>query len=157
MKLFDKDDPHNPVANLEIDSNNNLVVEFEDGAQVTNAEFFEIFGDCGMSIIEIEGAPRELDKFVDRLRTERSREARNRPLDGARPVSDEPPPVEVQRLYDAIAALPPKQSAVITLRKLMELEYADIAAILGISAENCRSHCRHGLQRLRETLGEEEA
>jgi RNA polymerase sigma factor (sigma-70 family) len=62
------------------------------------------------------------------------------------------PPPDVRRLYDAIATLPAKQAAVVTLRKLMQLEYEDIAGILGISQENCRSHLKLALQRLRQTL-----
>jgi RNA polymerase sigma factor (sigma-70 family) len=69
------------------------------------------------------------------------------------PAREDPAtPSEIERLYAAIAALPPRQAAVVTLRKLMELDYADIAGLLGISVENCRSHCRLALQRLREEL-----
>lgn len=71
-------------------------------------------------------------------------------------VNEPAPPEDVQRLYDAIAALPAKQAAVITLRKLMELEYADVAAVLGISQDSCRTHCKLGLRRLRALLGDEE-
>lgn len=67
-----------------------------------------------------------------------------------------PSPEDVRRLYDAIAALPEMQSDVIALRKLLELDYADVAEILGLSVENCRSHCRHGLARLREVLTDRE-
>jgi RNA polymerase sigma factor (sigma-70 family) len=58
----------------------------------------------------------------------------------------------VERLYAAIAALPPRQAAVVTLRKLLELDYEEVAELLGISVENCRSHCRLALQRLRAEL-----
>lgn len=94
---------------------------------------------------------------IDRIRSERNEKRRLQRLghnDGTAGGSPEAP-VDVRRLYDAVAALPAKQSAVITLRKIMELEYADIAAILGISVESCRSHCRLGLQRLRRLLGDE--
>lgn len=67
-----------------------------------------------------------------------------------------PSPEDVRRLYEAIAALPEMQSAVIALRKLLELDYPEVAEILGISVENCRSHCRHGLARLREVLSQRE-
>jgi len=93
---------------------------------------------------------------IDRIRASRTRSAKLSELGRQRPRSTEPPrlPPEVQRLYEAIAALPAKQAAVVTLRKLMELDYPDIAALLGISVENCRSHCRHGLRRLRTLLQE---
>jgi RNA polymerase sigma factor (sigma-70 family) len=96
---------------------------------------------------------------IDRLRSERLRSRKLAELKRANPGPTDGGllPVDVRRLYDAIAALPAKQAAVVTLRKLMELEYSDIAALLGISVENCRSHCRHGLDRLRRELGDEQA
>ena len=79
---------------------------------------------------------------VDRLRLQRrwQRTARH----GATVVRVEAirTPPDVEQLYAAITELPPRQAAVITLRKLLELDYVDVAAILGISVENCRSHCR---------------
>lgn len=90
---------------------------------------------------------------IDRLRAYQRRS--RRPLQPQRSEADHPPPPDIQRLYDAIASLPPKQSAVITLRKLMELDYADIAEILGISLANCRSHCRHGLRKLADLLADD--
>ena len=65
------------------------------------------------------------------------------------------PPADIQKLYDAIASLPAKQSAVITLRKLMELDYADVAQMMGISLANCRSHCRHGMRKLADMLADD--
>ena len=93
---------------------------------------------------------------IDRVRALAHRRATR--LEAATHVEAPPPaeamPDEVARLYAAIAKLPPKQSAVVTLRKLCEMDYADIAALMGISQESCRSHCRLGLQRLREMLKE---
>jgi RNA polymerase sigma-70 factor (ECF subfamily) len=91
---------------------------------------------------------------IDRLRRERRRPTDIAQAAQQRAKETAPPPPEVERLYAAIAALPPRQAAVITLRKLMELEYADIGGLLGISVENCRSHCRLALRRLRAALGE---
>ncbi len=70
----------------------------------------------------------------------------------AEPHAPAEPPTEVRALYAALAQLPAKQRAVVTLRKLWELEYAAIANLLGLSIDNCRSHCRHGMQRLRRLL-----
>lgn len=67
-----------------------------------------------------------------------------------------PQPEDVRRLYEAVAALPAKQAAVITLRKLLEWDYAEVAAVLEISQECCRTHCKLGLRRLRELLADEE-
>jgi RNA polymerase sigma-70 factor (ECF subfamily) len=93
---------------------------------------------------------------IDRIRATRTRGARLPDIARHRcaVVQSRDAPPDVQRLYDALATLPPRQAAVVTLRKLMELEYADVAALLGISVENCRSHCRHGLRKLRELLRE---
>ena len=93
---------------------------------------------------------------IDRIRAARIRRAKLPDIARHRRAVTQhhDPPPDVQQLYDAIAALPSKQAAVVTLRKLMELEYADVAALLGISVENCRSHCRHGLRKLREVLQE---
>jgi RNA polymerase sigma factor (sigma-70 family) len=91
---------------------------------------------------------------VDRLRRRRGRRAKLHDVAQFR-ESDAPresTPADVHRLYEAVAALPARQAAVVTLRKLMELDYSDVADILGISQENCRSHCRLALQRLREVL-----
>lgn len=63
---------------------------------------------------------------------------------------DRPP--EVDRLYAAIRRLPPKQAAAVTLRELLELEFREIASILGTSEATCRSLCRHGRQGLREMM-----
>jgi RNA polymerase sigma factor (sigma-70 family) len=91
---------------------------------------------------------------VDRLRSRRGHQARLHDVARAREsvAACESVPADMRRLYEAIAALPARQAAVVTLRKLMELDYSDVAEILGISQENCRSHCRLGLQRLREVL-----
>ncbi len=93
---------------------------------------------------------------IERIRREKRRAAR---LDqiarfAQRDGEDNATPADVQRLYDAIARLPARQSAVITLRKLMELEYAEIGEILGISEEACRSHCKLALARLKKLLPE---
>ena len=87
---------------------------------------------------------------IDRLRAERRRSRRLLPATPSE--TDRALPSDIQRLYDAIASLPARQSAVITLRKLMELDYVDVAAMLGISVANCRSHCRHGLRKLADML-----
>jgi len=92
---------------------------------------------------------------IDRLRSNvNGRAGRERRAERSPPAIDSTAmPADVTGLYEAIAALPPKQAAVITLRKLRQMEYADIADVLDISQESCRSHCRLGLLRLRKILG----
>jgi len=75
---------------------------------------------------------------------------------GRAPATPIEAPPEVARLYAAIRALPARQAAVVTLRKLCELEYAEVAVLLGISQESCRSHCRRAMERLRAVLAKPE-
>jgi len=93
---------------------------------------------------------------IERLRARRNHHDKLQEMARLRSTSTEPPepPLDVQRLYGAIARLPPKQAAVITLRKLMELEYWEVAAILGTSEDSCRSLCHLAIKRLREMLTE---
>lgn len=92
---------------------------------------------------------------IDRLRKATRHAAGLRQLRGARQaeVEQSEMPLDVATLHSAIAKLPGRQATVIVMRKVMELEYADIAAVLGISIATCHSHCRHGLERLRQILG----
>lgn len=95
---------------------------------------------------------------IDRLRLRASRRIEPLPTAAEAPTpAERAAPEDVARLYAAIAALPPKQSAVVTMRKLLEMEYVDIAAVLDISEESCRSHCRLALRRLRQRLAGPEA
>jgi RNA polymerase sigma factor (sigma-70 family) len=73
-------------------------------------------------------------------------------LEIAAPAEPPATPAEVEALYAAIALLPARPAAVITLRKLCEMDYETIAGVLGISVANCRSHCRYGLSRLRTLI-----
>lgn len=94
---------------------------------------------------------------IDRLREVQGHSRKLRRLGRVRPATAQPAelPEDVARLHRAIAALPDRQAAVIVLRRIMELEYATIADILGITVATCQSHCRYGLQNLRRILGEQ--
>ncbi len=94
---------------------------------------------------------------VDRLRHAQVNRVHLPRIARLRSNADQPtePPPDVQRLYDAVAALPAKQAAVVTLRELLDFDYADVAAILGISEESCRTHLKLALRRLREHLGQD--
>jgi RNA polymerase sigma-70 factor, ECF subfamily len=91
---------------------------------------------------------------IDQLRAARRKRKAETEADGRGELRRPTPvlPSEVEELYAAIAHLPPRQAAVVTLRKLFELDYAEVAAVLGITEDCCRSHCRLGLERLRKTL-----
>jgi RNA polymerase sigma factor (sigma-70 family) len=56
-------------------------------------------------------------------------------------------------LWDAVAALPPKQRAAVTLRYTSDLPHEEIAAALGCSPEAARRSLHEGLKRLRKELG----
>jgi len=55
-------------------------------------------------------------------------------------------------LWDAVAALPPKQRAAVALRYGSDLPHAEIAAALGCSPEAARRSLHEGLKRLRKEL-----
>ena len=55
-------------------------------------------------------------------------------------------------LWQAVDRLPPRQRAVIYLRFRADLEFASIAAILGITDGGARANCSRALDRLREWM-----
>lgn len=70
-------------------------------------------------------------------------EERQSPFDGPR-LDD--------GLWEAVAALPPKQRAAVTLRFAGDLPHAEIAAALGCSPEAARRSLHEGLSKLRKEL-----
>jgi RNA polymerase sigma factor (sigma-70 family) len=70
-------------------------------------------------------------------------EATEGPLDGPRPDDG---------VWEAVAALPPKQRAAVTLRFAGDLPHAEIAAALGWSPEAARRSLHEGLRKLRKEL-----
>lgn len=58
------------------------------------------------------------------------------------------------RLYEAIAALGPREQAVITLRSFEDLPYERIATVVGVSIWNARTLHHRALNKLRATLSE---
>ncbi|HEX5983014.1 MAG TPA: sigma-70 family RNA polymerase sigma factor [Solirubrobacterales bacterium] len=57
-----------------------------------------------------------------------------------------------ERLWPAVAALPPKQRAAVALRYGSDLPHGEIAAALGCSPEAARRSLHEGLKRLRKEL-----
>ncbi len=94
------------------------------------------------------------------LKRERSRPGRL--LDGEEADAIEvgkPQPEEVSAASDArealrraVAGLPGRQRAAVTLRYLHGLDYAEIAATLDCSEESARANVSHGIRRLRRDL-----
>jgi len=55
-------------------------------------------------------------------------------------------------LFDALAAIPPRQRAALVLRYFLDLPEAEVAAVLGCSLGTVKSSTSRGLKRLEETL-----
>ena len=60
--------------------------------------------------------------------------------------------VEQDAVWRMCGALPPQQRAAVVLRYYEDLEYAEIAAILGIAEATARSHVHRALAALRREL-----
>ncbi|HVU49164.1 MAG TPA: RNA polymerase sigma factor [Polyangia bacterium] len=56
------------------------------------------------------------------------------------------------RVEEAVAALPPDQREVFLLREVMDLPFAEIAAVVGAPEPTVKSRMRYALERLREAL-----
>ena len=56
------------------------------------------------------------------------------------------------QLFDALAALPPRQRAALVLRYFLDLSEAEVAAALSCSLGTVKSSTSRGLKRLEETL-----
>ena len=56
------------------------------------------------------------------------------------------------RVEAAVAALPPDQREVFLLRELMDMPFAEIAAVVGAPEPTVKSRMRYALERLREAL-----
>jgi RNA polymerase sigma factor (sigma-70 family) len=63
----------------------------------------------------------------------------------------DPDPAD-REVWGAVAALPPKQRAAVTLRFAGDLPHEEIAAALGCSPEAARRSLHEGLKRLREEM-----
>jgi len=61
-----------------------------------------------------------------------------------------------KQLLSAIARLPTRQRAVLTLRYLQELPYEQIAAVMESSQETARANVYQALRQLRSILGDQE-
>jgi RNA polymerase sigma factor (sigma-70 family) len=72
-------------------------------------------------------------------------------------AGDVEPPLDGQigddGVWEAVAALPPKQRAAVTLRFGSDLPHAEIAAALGCSPAAARRSLHEGLTKLRKELG----
>ena len=71
-----------------------------------------------------------------------------------RPASTAGEPEDRTVVRTALAAVPPRQQAVLVLRFLCDLPVADVAAILGCSEGTVKSQTSQGVAALRKILGE---
>ncbi len=60
---------------------------------------------------------------------------------------------ERRRLLDEVRALSPRQRDCVLLRFYLELSESEIAETLGISNNSVKTHCRRGMETLRNRLG----
>lgn len=60
-------------------------------------------------------------------------------------------------VWRVCAGLPPRQRAAVVLRYYEDLDYSEIAAILGVAEPTVRSHVHRALAALRDELGRQEA
>ena len=67
---------------------------------------------------------------------------------GAEPRVEQPP-LPDDGLWGAVRALPPKQRAAVVHRYVLDLDYREIGARMGISEEAARQNVSAGLKRLR--------
>lgn len=94
----------------------------------------------------------------DQLRRRQSPVARAGPLGEGQPSAARPPDVKlvqqeaVGRALEALNALPPRQRQVLYLSACEDLAAADIATVLGISAEAVKANLSLARKKLREQL-----
>jgi RNA polymerase sigma factor (sigma-70 family) len=87
-------------------------------------------------------------KAIDAVR---ARGRRAVPTDGLRPSAAEPTPEPDEQLTQALARLPDKQRQAVAYHYLAGLPYAEVAAVLGGSADAARRAAADGIATLRRT------
>ena len=108
-----------------------------------------------------------LDRWLLRIATRKAIDAhrgrRRRPLPSAAIEADadrRPTPEDesvfdpVDPLWEAVAGLPPLQRVAVVHRHVLDRSYAEIAELMGCSAEAARANVYQGTKRLREEVGE---
>ena len=92
---------------------------------------------------------------IDRWRWLRRRDERSLDAVGPGPAGGDPATLVARRdeLIRALAALPPRQRAVLVLRYWEDMSEADVARVLGCSVGTVKSQASRGLARLRELSG----
>lgn len=94
--------------------------------------------------------------FADLTRTEPDQDAEESIIDDAPEPWEKIAQAELQaRLSDAVKQLPARYQAVLILRYVEDLSYADIAKTIGLSLNTVRTHLRRAKQQLRRALGSE--
>jgi RNA polymerase sigma factor (sigma-70 family) len=74
------------------------------------------------------------------------------PVAGVREEASFDPDPADREVWAAVAALPPKQRAAVTLRFVSDLPHDEIATALGCSPEAARRSLHEGLKRLRKEM-----
>jgi RNA polymerase sigma factor (sigma-70 family) len=89
------------------------------------------------------------------LDAHRARARRALPVADAAAVDDRSSPATGapdEKLWGAVAELPPRQRSAITLRYLADLPHREIAVAIGCSEEAARRSLHEGLTKLREVM-----
>ena len=88
------------------------------------------------------------NKAIDHLRRGR----RSTPVAEIDAVDERGAPENDRAVWSAVAALPPRQRAAVTLRYVGDLSHREIAAAIGCSEEASRRSLHEGLETLRSKL-----
>lgn len=88
------------------------------------------------------------NKAIDHLRRGR----RTQPVADIEAIDERSSPPSDAGVWSAVAALPPRQRAAVTLRYVGDLSHREIAAAIGCSEEASRRSLHEGLETLRSRL-----
>jgi len=88
------------------------------------------------------------NKAIDHLRRGR----RTQPVAEIDAIDERGAPESDRAVWSAVAALPPRQRAAVTLRYVGDLSHREIAAAIGCSEEASRRSLHEGLETLRSRL-----
>jgi RNA polymerase sigma-70 factor, ECF subfamily len=88
-----------------------------------------------------------------RARTRRRARFTDAEVDGLAGPSSAVARAEVRAIARAVEALPPRQRAALVLRRFDGMEYAEIAAAVGGTAETARANVYQAMRKLRAALG----
>jgi RNA polymerase sigma-70 factor (sigma-E family) len=123
----------------------------EDLAQTILVRLYNRWGRLHLESVDAYARRSLVNAFLSHRRSRRRESIVTQPPDRAGRGVDVVQHVTVHR---ALAALAPRQRAVVVLRYLEDLSVTEVAELLGVAEGTVKSQCARGLQTLREALGE---